>query len=99
MQEKLRKLRVIAGLHKKMSMIFEPKPPGATSSQYGFVFGIANLAAFLSAPIFGRYGAKIGPKFLYNFGAFVQAFCGLAFGFLDLIPQVGAFLGLSYFLR
>ena len=82
-----------------MSMIFDPKPSGATPSQYGFVFGIANLAAFLSAPIFGRYGAKIGPKFLYNFGAFVQAFCGLAFGFLDLIPQVGAFLGLSYFLR
>jgi MFS family permease len=42
--------------------------------QYGFVFGIANLAAFLSAPVFGRYGPKIGPKVLYNFGAFLQVF-------------------------
>jgi MFS family permease len=72
---------------------------GATPSQYGLVFGIANLAAFLSAPIFGRYGAKIGPKFLYNFGAFMQALCCLAFGFLDFIPNVGVFLGLSYCLR
>ena len=50
----------------------EAEKKGATPSQYGFVFGIANLAAFLFAPIFGRYGPKIGPKLLYNFGAFTQ---------------------------
>jgi hypothetical protein len=75
------------------------KLPGATPSQYGFVFGIANLAAFISAPIFGRFGPSIGLKYLYNFGAFVQALCGLAFGFLDYVTDVSAFLGLSYFLR
>ena len=38
--------------------------------QYGFVFGIANLAAFLFAPIFGKFGTRIGPKLLCNSGAY-----------------------------
>jgi hypothetical protein len=41
----------------------------------------------------------IGPKYLYNTGAFLQALVGLAFGFLDYLENVNAFLGLSYFLR
>jgi MFS family permease len=77
----------------------EAAKKGATPSQYGFVFGIANLAAFLFAPIFGRYGAKIGPKLLYNAGAFTQGIVGLSFGFLVYIDDVGVFLGLSYLLR
>ncbi len=36
------------------------------------MFGIANLAAFLFAPFFGRYGNAIGPKLLYNTGAYLQ---------------------------
>jgi hypothetical protein len=48
-------------------------PAGATPSQYGFVFGITNMAAFLTAPLFGRYGSQLGPKLLYNTGAFAQA--------------------------
>ena len=73
--------------------------PGATPSQYGFVFGIANLAAFLGAPIFGRFGTRIGPKLLVNLGAFVQAICGLCFGFLTYVQNTAAFLGLCYLLR
>jgi hypothetical protein len=72
---------------------------GATASQYGLVFGISNLAAFLTAPIFAKFGPMIGPKYLYNTGAFLQALVGLAFGFLDYLENVNAFLGLSYFLR
>ena len=63
------------------------------------MFGIANLAAFISAPIFGVYGTKIGAKLLYNFGAFLQPLCGLAFAFLDYVENTAAFLGLSYLLR
>jgi hypothetical protein len=63
------------------------------------VFGISNLAAFLTAPIFAKFGPMIGPKYLYNTGAFLQALVGLAFGFLDYLENVNAFLGLSYFLR
>ena len=72
---------------------------GATPSQYGFVFGIANMAAFLFAPIFGRYGTKIGLKLLYNTGSFVQSIAGILFGCLDYVQDPGLFLGLSYTLR
>ena len=68
-------------------------------AQYGFVFGIANLSAFIFAPFFGRYGSKIGPKWLYNFGAFTQGVVGVSFGFLVYLQNLGPFLGLSYFLR
>ena len=77
----------------------EAEKRGATPSQYGFVFGIVNLAAFLFAPIFARFGTKMGPRSLHITGAFIQAFAGLAFGFLVYIETSGPFLGLSYFLR
>ena len=91
-----------------MGLLISLQPPfypseaelkGAKPSEYGFVFGIANLAAFLSAPVFGVYGTKIGAKLLYNFGAFLQPLCGLAFAFLDYVENTAAFLGLSYLLR
>ena len=77
----------------------EAEKKGATPSQYGFVFGIANLAAFIFAPIFGKFGAQIGPKLLYNVGAFTQGFVGVSFGFLKYVQDAAPFLGLSYFLR
>ena len=77
----------------------EAEKKGATPSQYGFVFGIANLAAFIFAPIFGKFGAQIGPKLLYNMGAFTQGFVGVSFGFLKYVQDAAPFLGLSYFLR
>ena len=68
-------------------------------SQYGFVFGIMNLAAFISSAIFGAYGEKIGAKLLYNLSSFLEATCGIAFAFLEYVPNTAAFLGLSYLLR
>ena len=67
--------------------------------QYGFVFGIYSLAAFISSPFFGKFGHKIGPKIVYNVGAFLQALCGILFGFLTYITNVNVFLGLAYVLR
>lgn len=40
--------------------------------QYGFVFGIVNLAAFFSAPVHGRYGHLVGAKLMYNVGGMLQ---------------------------
>ncbi len=57
------------------------------------------MAAFLFAPVFGRWGAKIGPKLLYNSGAYLQGICGVAFGFLTYIDGANLFIGLSYLLR
>ena len=67
--------------------------------QYGFVFGIFNLAAVITAPIFGKYGTRIGPKLLYGAGAIVFGVCGFLFGFLEYIDDVNLFIGLSYLLR
>ena len=53
----------------------------------------------MSAPLFGAYGGKLGAKYVYNFGAFVQALCAISFGFLIYVDNLAAFLGLSYFLR
>jgi hypothetical protein len=58
-----------------------------------------NLAAFISSPIFGAYGEKIGAKLLYNSGSFLEAICGILFAFLEYVPNIAAFIGLSYLLR
>jgi hypothetical protein len=57
------------------------------------------LAAFWGALIFGQFGSQIGPKFLVILGAFIQAICVVAFGFLNYIQNTAAFLGLCYLLR
>jgi len=67
--------------------------------QYGFVFGITHLAAFITAPIFARYGNVFGPKLLYNVGGVGQGLAGILFGFLDYVNNLNSFLGLSYALR
>eukprot|EP00095_Tigriopus_kingsejongensis_P001693 maker-scaffold3251_size9521-snap-gene-0.1 protein:Tk01693 transcript:maker-scaffold3251_size9521-snap-gene-0.1-mRNA-1 annotation:"chromaffin granule amine" len=77
----------------------EAENHGATPSQYGFVFGIVHLGAFLSAPIFAKYGNRIGPKLLYNIGALVQGVQGICFGFLTYADNTAVFLGVSYLLR
>jgi len=77
----------------------EAEKKGATPAQYGFVFGIANLSLFLFSPVFGRYGAAIGPKLCFNVGAVAQGVSGFAFAFLPYLDSVGAFIGISYLLR
>ena len=70
-----------------------------STKKYGSVFGIANIAAFISAPFFGVYGTTIGAKILYNIGALLQALAGIAFAFLPYVDNTTAFLGMSYLLR
>ena len=77
----------------------EAELKGATSSQYGSVFGTASLAAFIFSTIFGKFSVKIGPKLVYNIGAFAQAIIGIIFGFLKYVQDLTIFLGLSYLLR
>ena len=77
----------------------EAELKGATSSQYGSVFGTASLAAFIFSTIFGKFSLQIGPKLVYNIGAFTQAIIGIIFGFLKYVQDVTTFLGLSYLLR
>ena len=77
----------------------EAKSKGALISHSGFVFGVYSLAAFIFSPIFGKYGVKISPKYIYITGGLTQAVCTLAFGALHYIDNVRLFLGLSYLIR
>ena len=72
---------------------------GAVPSQYGFVFGMSSLAAFIFSPIFGTYGNKLGPRTVFYLGAFAQGTCGIAFGFLQYVNSTWAFITLSYLIR
>ena len=54
---------------------------------------------FCSSPVFGKYGARIGPKTCFNIGAVMQGLSGFAFAFLPHLKSVGAFIGMSYLLR
>ncbi len=67
--------------------------------QYGFVFGVVSLAAFIAAPTFAHFGNRMGPKLVYNVGSLTMGISGIAFGLLELIDQTAPFIGLSYFLR
>ena len=67
--------------------------------QYGLVFGLAFLAAFLTAPLYGIFGDAIGAKILYNAGGILQGLSGVLLGFLTFVEDKSLFLGLSYALR
>ena len=67
--------------------------------QYGLVFGLAFLAAFLTAPLYGLFGDTIGAKILYNAGGILQGLSGVLLGFLTFVEDKSLFLGLSYALR
>ena len=63
------------------------------------VFGLAFLAAFLTAPLYGIFGDRIGAKILYNAGGILQGLSGVLLGFLTFVEDKSIFLGLAYALR
>ena len=67
--------------------------------QYGFAFGITNLAAFIASPLCAKYGDKIGAGRLITIGFYLNALSGIAFGFLIYADTKELFLGFSYILR
>ena len=79
----------------------EAKKRGASASEYGFVFGIANVSLLIFSPIFGKYGTKIGTKTCFNVGSVLQGVSGFLFAFLAYFDenQTTSFLGLAYLLR
>ena len=57
------------------------------------------MAGFISSPVFGKYGSKISPGYVYNPSAFLISVCTLAFGYLSYVENLTLFLGLAYALR
>jgi len=98
----------ISSVYIALGLLISLQPPfypseaelkGAKPSEYGFVFGIANLSLFIFSPIFGKYGSKIGPKICFNCGAVMQGVSGFLFAFLPYCDGVVLFISLSYLLR
>ena len=77
----------------------EAEEKGATSTEYGLVFGIIHLAMFLAGPIFGHFMPRLGVKYVFIFGVLGTAFCACFFGLLGYFPTKWSFLGTSYGLR
>ena len=77
----------------------EAELKGAKPSEYGLVFGIANLSLFIFSPVFGKFASRIGLKTCFNVGAIMQGVSGLSFAFVPYLDNVAIFLSLSYVLR
>nr|CAD7263544.1 unnamed protein product [Timema shepardi] len=58
----------------------EAERKGATATEYGLVFGVFELVAFLCCPIFGKYINVVGAKTMLNVGIFVAAISCMLFG-------------------
>ncbi len=72
---------------------------GATPSQYGSVFGVAHLAGLISAPVFGKFGSRLGFKRISWLSAIVQGLGSLGFGSLHYCNNTIAFVALSHTLK
>ncbi|XP_063225439.1 MFS-type transporter SLC18B1-like isoform X2 [Bacillus rossius redtenbacheri] len=77
----------------------EAESKGATATEYGFVFGVFELVAFLFSPVFGKYIDRVGATAMLNVGCFVAAICSMLFGLLDYVYDHTAFIVLSFILR
>ncbi len=56
------------GKHKTFSHKIVQKNVISLILKYGFVFGIAHMAAMLAAPVFAVFAGRIGPKKVYLTG-------------------------------
>ena len=58
---------------------------GATSTQYGFVFGVFELVVFLSSPLFGHLLPRLGITRAFTAGLLTTGSMCIVFGFLNYI--------------
>ncbi|XP_067138893.1 MFS-type transporter SLC18B1-like [Centruroides vittatus] len=77
----------------------EAEKKGASSTEYGFVFGVYQLTFFILAPIYGKLMGHISPNFMLLSGLFLVGGAILLFGFLQDSPHGLPFLILAYVLR
>jgi hypothetical protein len=61
---------------------------GASSTEYGLVFGVFELVVFLTSPIFGHLLPRLGVTQAFTFGIGATGCMCVTFGCLNFI-QVG----------
>ncbi|KAF6035612.1 SLC18B1 [Bugula neritina] len=72
---------------------------GANSTVVGLVFGVYQLVIFVTSPIYGSIIQKVGAKYMYLSGSFILGGCGLAFGFLDRVPDGPVYIAMCFICR
>lgn len=77
----------------------EAEKKGATATEYGLVFGVYELVAFLFSPVFGKIVERYGTKLLLSCGMLSSAVALIFFGLLDFIDDRTTFIVLSFILR
>ncbi|XP_040575634.1 MFS-type transporter SLC18B1 [Lepeophtheirus salmonis] len=72
---------------------------GATSTQYGLVFGVFELTVFIVCPIIGKFLVKLGIHRCFVWGIAITGFCCIIFGILDFIQDPRLFVIAGIFIR
>lgn len=77
----------------------EAAKKGASQTVIGLVFSCFELWIFLSAPLFGNFLTRIGPRFMFIAGLFVCGACAVLFGVLDRCPPDTIFIVMCFLVR
>lgn len=77
----------------------EAHSKGASSTEYGLVFGIYHLSFFISGPLLARKMSKIGTKRVANLGLMVVGICSAIFGLLKGIQGRVPFIAVAALVR
>ncbi|XP_076325883.1 MFS-type transporter SLC18B1-like isoform X8 [Tachypleus tridentatus] len=72
---------------------------GATSIQYGLVFGVFNLVILITSPVISILVPFISSKVIAATGVFVTGTCSVLFGTLNLSPHGTTFIVLAFAVR
>jgi len=77
----------------------EAEEKGASPTQYGFVFGIFQLTAFIVSPVIGRFLPRLGHRLTFSGGLGFTGLLNIMFGLLNLVDGVETFIALSFLVR
>lgn len=77
----------------------EAEKKGANPTEYGFVFGVYEIAIMLVSPIVGKLVASCAPSILIRVGLLTTGLATIGFGFIDKFESGKTFLVAAYLIR
>ncbi|RWS27908.1 MFS-type transporter-like protein [Leptotrombidium deliense] len=77
----------------------EAELKGATTTQYGIIFGIYEFGIVVFSPFVGKMMPRISPQFLVESGLFIAGWCCTLFGALQWSPPGFTFVSLAFLIR
>jgi len=95
-------LQASVGLCASLQATFYPieaESKGASTAQFGAVFGIIHLSLFIFGPLVGRYLSIWGVKAIFPAGFLIDGGTFILFGLLQWVEDTNTFLIFSYLIR